>query len=58
MQTNHKGCGFDIAVLNPQLVKKLQIMFIQNNEVVILMLAIRLVLVYCSQWSDTCCKDW
>ena len=58
MQTNHRDGGFNADIFNPQLMKKLQIVFIQNNEGVILTLAIRLVLAYCSQQSDTSCEDW
>lgn len=58
MQINNRDCGFDVDILNPQLMKKLQILFIQNNEGVILTLAVRLVLAHCSQQSDTSCEDW
>lgn len=41
MQTNQR-LGFDIVILNPQLMKKLQIGFIQKNEGVILRLPLDL----------------
>lgn len=50
--------GFSIYIVNPQLMRKLQIILIQKNEGVILTLAIRPVLAYCSQQSDTSCEEW
>lgn len=58
MQANHRHYGFNIYTVNPQLMRKLQIILIQNNEGVILTLAVRSVLANCSQQSGTSCEVW